>query len=79
MESEPGVELISHAQLARIETGQQPYSQPILEAAAHALAVSVVQLLTHNPSKDGEVIDLLKSMSESEKSQAVNILKAMRA
>jgi len=77
MESEPGVELISYAQLGRIEKGQQPYSQPILEAAADALNVSVTALLTDDPSKDSEVIDLLKTLSDEQKNQALNVIKAL--
>lgn len=77
MESEPGVELISYAQLQRIEKGQQPYSQPILEAAATALNVTVAELLSNNPTKDGAVIDILRALSESEKEQAIKILRAM--
>ena len=79
MESEPGIELISYAQLGRIEKGQQPYSQPILEAAAHALNVSVTDLIRNDPTKDSEVIDLLKELSESDKNYAIKFLKSMKS
>lgn len=60
MEREPGGELItSHANLGRIEKGQQPYSEEILEALAHALQCSVTDLLTVNPLVDSEVVDLM--------------------
>lgn len=59
MEKEPGVQLTSHANIGRIENFQQPYSQDILEAAAEALDCTVEQILTVDPTKDGEVIDLL--------------------
>lgn len=62
MESEPGEPITSHSNLARIERMEQPYSQEIMEAAAHALRCEVVDLLTVDPTKDGEVIDLLSIM-----------------
>lgn len=59
MELEPGVPITSHANIGRIENFQQPYSQEIMEAAASALECTVIDLLTVDPTKDGEVIDLL--------------------
>lgn len=60
MEVEPGGDLlISHASLGRIEKGEQPYSQPILEGLSHALDVPVYFLLEVNPEKDGDVVDML--------------------
>lgn len=50
MEPEPGIPLTSHANLGRIETFQQPYSQEIMESAADALMCSVTDLLTVEPS-----------------------------
>ena len=77
METEPGVELISHASLGRIEKGQQPYSQPIIEAAAVALNVSVPMLLEMDPTKEGEVVDLVRQMDERKREQAIALLKAL--
>lgn len=59
MEVEPGVPLTSHANIGRIENFQQPYSQEIMEAAAEALDCTVIDLLTADPTKDGDVVDLL--------------------
>lgn len=44
--------------LSRVEKGQVPYSQGLLEAAAEAYNADVVQLLNVDPSKEGDVIDL---------------------
>lgn len=52
-------ETFSHASIGRIEKGQQPYSQPVLEAIAHALNVEVHHLLSVDPTKEGDVVDLL--------------------
>lgn len=53
MESEPGVELTSHANIGRIENMQQPYSQEIMEAVAEKLNCSVIDLLTVDPTVEG--------------------------
>jgi transcriptional regulator with XRE-family HTH domain len=75
MESEPGVQLISHAQLGRIETGQQPYNQPILEAAAQAMGISVYMIMEVHPDKEGDVIDLLSRLKGDTRAEAVNYLR----
>lgn len=66
MEREPGVPITSHANLGRIETFVQPYSQEILEAAAGALGIGVTEILTVDPRKDGEVVDLLALLREKD-------------
>jgi transcriptional regulator with XRE-family HTH domain len=76
MEKEPGGELIvSHASISRIEKGQQPYSQEILEALAEALQVSKGALLEINPEKEGEVIDLVRRLDEAKRAQAMDYLR----
>lgn len=77
IEREPGEELISFASLGRIEKGQQPYSQPILEGIAQALNVSVSMLLESDPNKDGEVIDLLRQLDDQKRADAIKLLKAL--
>ena len=77
MEHEPGVPIISFSQLARIESGKQAYTQPIIEAAAAALDVTVTDLLERNPEVDGEVIDLMRALTPPQKEQAVRLLKAL--
>lgn len=76
LEAEPGGDpVLSHASIGRIETGKQPYSQPILEAIAKALGVSVAQLIEMHPGKEGEVIDLVRGLDESRRQQAVEYLR----
>ena len=81
LETEPGGDLmISHASIGRIERGQQPYSQAVLEAIAEALGVSVALLLEVNPEKDGDVIDItlrLNKASPELRQQALNIIEAL--
>lgn len=76
METEPGGELlISHASLSRIESGDQPYSQPILEALAAALDCTAADLISVNPEKEGDVIDLLRHLPPEKHQQAVEFLR----
>lgn len=78
MESEPGVELISYASLGRIENGIQPYSEPILEALADALDVPAHHLISRKPDTDAEVVSIFEGLDESQKLQALAVLKAIR-
>ena len=81
LESSPGGDLlISHTSIGRIEKGQQPYSQPILEAIAAALGVSTSALLEINPDKDGDVIDITLRLNKAPlelRKQAIDILEAL--
>lgn len=77
METEPGVPLTSHANLGRVETFQQPYTQEIMEAAATALGCSVTDLLTVDPTKDGEVVDLMRLMREKDPATVRAILEGL--
>lgn len=75
MEYEPGVQLISHAQLQRVETGEQPYSQQILEAAAVALGITASMILDVDPDKEGDVVDLLRYLKGAKREQAIEFLR----
>lgn len=77
IEKRPGEELISFASIGRIERGEQPYSQPILEGISDALNVSCAALLEDNPDRDGIVIDLVRRMDESKRADAIKLLKAL--
>lgn len=79
MESEPGVQLTSHSNIDRIEKGEQPYTQDIIEAIADALEVSVSELLTVDPFKDGEVVDLLHLINKRDKDRdaAIRMLRGL--
>jgi len=69
---------LSHASIGRIENGQQPYSQPILEALAEALNASVTDLLSVDPTKEGEVVDLVRLINQnSNRDLALRLLKSL--
>lgn len=81
LEDSPGGDLlISHASIGRIEKGQQPYSQPILEALALALGVQAWMLLEVNPEKDGDVIDITLRLNKAPpelREQAISVINAL--
>lgn len=77
MELEPGVPMTSHANIQRIERFEQPYSQEILEAAALALDCSITDILTVDPSKDGEVVDLLALLRKKDPETVMAFLNAI--
>lgn len=79
MEVSPGVPLMTFVNIGRIETGKQPYTQDFLEAASEALKATVVELLTVDPTKDGEVVDLLRILREKKDAQTMAVLKALAA
>ena len=68
---------ISFASIGRIENGLQPYSQPILEAIAYALDCSVTDLLSVDPTKAGEVVDLVRLINDQNREQAIRVLRAL--
>jgi transcriptional regulator with XRE-family HTH domain len=77
LEREPGIPLMTFANLGRIENGQQPYTEEVLEALAGALACSVSDLISVNPQKDGEIVDLLRLIPDRNRDQAIRILQAL--
>jgi transcriptional regulator with XRE-family HTH domain len=78
IEVEPGGDpLVSYASLSRIETGEQPFSEPILNAIAEALKVPRVVLLEMDPRKEGYIVDLLNRMDPPTRDQAVRMLELL--
>jgi transcriptional regulator with XRE-family HTH domain len=80
MESTPGEEMISAMSLSRIERGLQPYSEPILAALSVALDVPEWALISVNPEKEGEVVDLMRLIRQktpAEREQAIRLIKAV--
>lgn len=60
--------------LSRVERGQVPYSQGLLEAAAIAYSCEPWDLLNVDPNKEGEVVDLtrlLKTATPEERAEII--------
>jgi transcriptional regulator with XRE-family HTH domain len=78
LEVEPGGDLlVSYSSLSRIETGKQPYSQPVIESIARALDVSVPMLLEAHPEREGEIVDLFRLMPPERQEEAIKILRVL--
>lgn len=77
MEYEPGIPVMSHANIARIEKGEQAYTEESLQLFSEALNCSITDLLTIDPYKDGDVVDLWRVIDEKNRAQAIAILKAI--
>lgn len=80
MEAEPGVPLMSHANIGRVEKGEQPYTQELLEAAAVALDTTVTNLLTVDPLVEDAVAQLnalLQSANRPQQEMALDLVRAM--
>lgn len=67
----------SQSKISRLEAGKTPYNQDDLEAASAAYGCSVPDLITVNPFKAGEVVDLMRLINDRNRDQAIRVLKAL--
>jgi transcriptional regulator with XRE-family HTH domain len=65
---------MSAASLSRIETGKQPYSQPIMEALARALSTDVPSLIGRPPQTPPDLLLLYERLSERDRSAVMRVL-----
>lgn len=65
------------ASLSRIENGKQIYTQRTLEALADIYNCEPHELLGRNPFKEGQVIDLLARLSDSQARQVRVMIEAL--
>lgn len=68
---------MSKAQLSRIETGDQPYSQDFLEACAEALQTDPASLLMRDPNKDEAIWSVWDQAKPAERAQIVAVAQAL--
>ena len=64
------------ASLSRIEGGEQPYSQGVLEALAEVYGVEPGWLLDRDPNKDGKVVDLMSRAPADQLRQLERVIEA---
>lgn len=57
---------MSRENYSRLERGLVPYGQDILEQLADALSCDPGDLIGRDPSKEGEVVDLLRLIQEKD-------------
>lgn len=73
-----GQPVISHASLGRIEKGEQPYSQAVLEALSRALTVPTTLLLDSRPDEDFEtqkMVAAFRRLDPSKRQQVIDFVK----
>jgi transcriptional regulator with XRE-family HTH domain len=74
------VETFSKSSLSRIEAGKQPYSQPILEAIAWALACEPADLIMRNPLLEDalwSITDHLRKATPDQRRAALRVVDAL--
>jgi transcriptional regulator with XRE-family HTH domain len=69
---------ISDGQISRIERGETPYSQDILEAIAAALRCEPADLIMRDPAAPDGIWSLLDTLKPIERLQALEIIKAIQ-
>lgn len=67
----------THATISRIERGEQPYSQPILEAIADALQTDPASLLMRDPTDEQAPWSIWEALRPDQRRQAIRLLKAL--
>jgi transcriptional regulator with XRE-family HTH domain len=68
---------ISEGQVSRIERGETPYSQDILEAIAAAMRCEPADLIMRDPTAAAGIWSLLDTLKPQERLQALEIIKAI--
>lgn len=69
---------ISEGQLSRIERGEQPYSQDLLEAIARIMGCEPPDLLNVDPTRPEGIWTVYESLTPPQKVQAVELLKVLK-
>jgi transcriptional regulator with XRE-family HTH domain len=69
---------ISEGQLSRIERGETPYSQDILEAIASVLRCEPADLIMRDPTEHDALWSLLDGLKPVERQQAIEVIKALQ-
>lgn len=67
------------ASLSRLENGTQPYSERVLLALADIYGCEPWELIGRNPGKEGQVIDLLRHLSDREQEKVRAYIEGMRS
>jgi transcriptional regulator with XRE-family HTH domain len=65
---------LSAASLSRIETGKQPYSQPVVEAIARALRTDVPSLIGRPPQTPPDLLLLYERLSARDRTAVMRVL-----
>lgn len=69
---------LSEAQLSRIESGKQPYSQDLLEALARVLRCEPPDLLVRDPTRPDTIWSIWEQLEPRQQGQLVEIGKTLK-
>lgn len=69
----------TEASLSRLENGRQPYSERVLLALSDVYNCEPWELIGRNPTKAGEVIDLVAKLNEIEQERVRAYIEGMRS
>lgn len=66
------------ATISRLENGHQPYTQPLLEALAEALACSPADIIMKPPGASNGLDKAIEGLSDPQRRQAEAIIRALK-
>lgn len=66
------------ASLSRLENGKQPYNERVLAALADIYNCEPWELIGSDPTKEGDIIDLMRHLDERERAQAMRLIEAIQ-
>lgn len=69
---------VSAGQLSRVERGEQPYSQDLLEALAIVLRSAPAALINVDPTRDDAIASIWDTLSPPQQVQVVEIAKTIK-
>lgn len=69
----------TEASLSRLENGKQPYSERVLLALADIYGCEPWELIGRNPTKAGEVVDMVRLLDEREQERVRAYIEGLRA
>lgn len=67
----------SQSKMSRLEKGLTPYDQDDLEAASEAYRCDPTDLIRVDPTKEGEVVDLMRLLNDKNRELAVRLIKQL--
>ena len=66
------------ASLSRLENGKQPYTERVIAALADIYNCEPWELIGKDPTKEGDIIDLMRHFDERERAQAMRLIEAIQ-